>query len=96
MSRQISLRNRTNTLMADALRRAQECLVELDREGCTVHAIVMKGGRPVVLIETPPGQFIGAVRMHTNSQGRREALWMAEVARCRVEWAAPPLKAVQA
>lgn len=89
MSRQISLRTRTNTLMAQALQRAQESLVELDREGCQVHALVIKDGRPTLLIETPPGPFAGCVQMTRNSQGKREVLWMAEVAGCRVEWTAP-------
>lgn len=89
MSRQIMLRTRANSAMAQALQRAQEALVELDREGCQVHAMVLKDGRPTLLIETPPGPFAGTVQMTRNSQGKREALWMAEVAGCRVEWTAP-------
>ena len=90
MSRPVSLRTRANSLMAKALARAQESLTQLDREGCNVHAVVIKDGRPTLLIETPPGPFAGMVRLHTNSQGKREALWAAEVAGCRVEWTAPP------
>lgn len=96
MSRNPQMRTRPNALMSQALLRAQEALAELDREGCNVHAIVLRDHRPVLLIEPPPGPFAGMVRLHTNSQGRREALWAAEVAGCRVEWTAKPLQTVPA
>lgn len=89
MSRPISLRTRTNTLMAAALHRTVEALVELDRLGCQVHAMVIKDARPVLLIAPPPGDLVGAVHMHRNRQGKREAVWMATVAGCNVEWEAP-------
>lgn len=85
----ILLSTNVNTIMANALVRCQKALAELDREGCQVHALVIRDGRPVFLIEPPTGCFTAAVRMHRNSQGRREAVWMAEVAGCRVEWTAP-------
>ena len=94
MSRRPLMRTKPNAVMSDALRRAAECLAALDAEGCNVHAIVLKDGRPSLLIEPPPGPFAGMVRLHTNSQGKREALWAAEVAGCRVEWSAPPMRAV--
>jgi hypothetical protein len=91
MSRPISLRTRHNTQMAAALHRSVEALVELDRLGCEVHALVIKDARPVVLIAPPPGDLVGAVHMHRNKQGKREAVWMATVAGCNVEWTAPQL-----
>lgn len=87
--------SRANTVMAESLRRAASALVELDRLGCQVHALVIRDCRPVLLIEAPPGGLVGAVRMHQRSQGRREAIWMATVAECRVEWAAPAIRAVR-
>jgi hypothetical protein len=76
--------------MAAALHRCVEALVELDRMGCEVHALTVVDQRPALLIAPPPGDLVGAVRMHANSQGKREALWIAQVAGCRVEWSANP------
>lgn len=90
MSRPISLRTRTNSQMAAQLHRCVEALVELDRLGCDVHALTIRDQRPALLIAPPPGDLVGAVQMHQQSQGKREALWIAQVAGCRVEWTANP------
>lgn len=88
MSRPISLRTKTNTVMGAALHRCVEALVELDRMGCEVHALTIKDQRPALLIAVPPGDLVGAVQLRQQGQNKREAVWMAEVAGCRVEWTA--------
>jgi hypothetical protein len=87
--RTIRLRTKVNTIMSHSLQRAEEALAALDQEGCQVHALVIRDGRPVFLIEPPTGCFTAAVQMHRNNQGKREYVWMAEVAGCKVEWTAP-------
>lgn len=86
----MSLRSKTNADFAASLKRAAEALVELDREGRQVHALVIRDGRPVLLIETPRGPIAGMVSVRSNDRSKAEALWFATVAGCRVEWAAPP------
>lgn len=90
MSRPIVLGTKTNTQMGAALHRCVEALVELDRMGCEVHALTIHNQRPALLIAAPPGDLVGAVQMHQHSQGKREAVWIAQVAGCRVEWTANP------
>lgn len=86
MSRQPQLRLPTNATTSDGLRRVAEALAELDRLDCAVHACTIVSGRPSLLIEPPPGGLVGAVRMLQRGQGRREAVWIATVAGCRVEY----------
>ena len=85
----LRLHTQINTLMAQALARAQQAVAELDEQGCNVHAMVIRDGRPVLLIEPPGSPWVASVQMQRNSDGKREAVWMAEVAGCRVEWQVP-------
>lgn len=88
MSRRPEMRTQPNARTSDGLHRVAEALATLDSMEVSVHAVTVINGRPSLLVEAPGG-LPNAVRMLERSQGRREALWIASVAGCRVEYRLP-------
>lgn len=93
-TRRINVRHQANAIIANALLRVADALERLDQMDCHIHAVAIRDGRPALLIATPTAPIPGAVLLHTRSQGKREALWVAEVASVRVEWTAPAFECI--
>lgn len=88
MSRRPEMRTRPNARTSEGLHRVAEALAALDSMDVSVHAVTIVNGHPSLLVEAPGG-LPGAVRMLRRGQGKREALWLASVAGCRVEYTLP-------
>lgn len=88
MSRRPEFKLKPNALTSQGMERVAAALAELDRMDCSVHAVTLINGHPALLVEAPGG-IPNAVRMLKRGQGRREALWIASVVGCRVEYTLP-------
>lgn len=82
--------NRMNALLRDGLTSALAVLFDLSEAGCTVTAITVRGGRPVLQLDSAPATLTGALHKRYRVGKRHEAVMATVVDGCQVEWRAEP------
>lgn len=74
--------------LADGMRTALGALYRLDEAGLTVHAISVRGSRPVIQIEPPPADTFlqGAMQRRTVTGLQRVTTMVASFHGATLEW----------
>lgn len=83
--------NRMNAIVRDGLTSALSALFELSDAGCTVTAITVRGGKPVLSLDSAPTTLHGAPQQRYRVGEQSDAVMATVIDGCQVEWrAAPP------